>query len=161
PHDDPSAPAGPGAAARRGRLHLVGVPPSRGSRGDARADRTARPPLAPRLGGNPARAPPAPAPGVEAVSTPPAPRASRMRGGPRRERLLKEAIRLFGSRGYEATSLEAVASAAGVRKQTLLYYFPTKDALLEACVLETSRRVAQALTEALEAEASGARKTEA
>jgi TetR/AcrR family transcriptional regulator len=95
------------------------------------------------------------------MSTPPGRRASRMRGGARREHLLKEAIRLFGSRGYEATSLEAVASAAGVRKQTLLYYFPTKDALLEACVLETSRRVAQALTEALEAETSGAHKTEA
>ena len=95
------------------------------------------------------------------MSTPPARPASRMRGGARREHLLKEAIRLFGSRGYEATSLEAVASAAGVRKQTLLYYFPTKDTLLAACVLETSRRVAQALTEALEAETSEAHKTEA
>jgi len=74
---------------------------------------------------------------------------------------MEEAVRLFGKRGYEGTSLEAVATAAGVRKQTLLYYFPTKDALLEACVLETSRRVAEALTEALEEESSSSRKAEA
>jgi len=88
-------------------------------------------------------------------------RAQRMRGEARRHRLLEEAVRLFGKRGYEGTSLEAVATAAGVRKQTLLYYFPTKDALLEACVLETSRRVAEALTEALEEESSSSRKAEA
>jgi len=48
-----------------------------------------------------------------------------------------------------------------VRKQTLLYYFPTKDSLLEACVQETSRRVAQALYTALEEETSSSRKAEA
>jgi TetR/AcrR family transcriptional regulator len=37
----------------------------------------------------------------------------------------------------------------GVRKQTLLYYFPSKEALLEACVGAVSARVAQALAEAL------------
>jgi AcrR family transcriptional regulator len=84
-----------------------------------------------------------------------------MRGEARRQRLLEEAIRLFGKRGYEGTSLESVATAAGVRKQTLLYYFPTKETLLGACVIETSRRVAQALTEALEAETSSSRKAEA
>jgi AcrR family transcriptional regulator len=86
---------------------------------------------------------------------------TRMPGEARRRRLLEEAIRLFGKRGYEGTSLEAVATAAGVRKQTLLYYFPTKDALLGACVIETSRRVAHALTMALEAESSSSRKAEA
>jgi AcrR family transcriptional regulator len=83
-------------------------------------------------------------------------------GGEARKRLLlEEAVRLFGSRGFEGTSLESVASAAGVRKQTLLYYFPTKDALLQSCVEETSRRVAEALTEALEEETSSSRKAEA
>jgi TetR/AcrR family transcriptional regulator len=86
---------------------------------------------------------------------------TRMRGEARRRRLLEEAIRLFGTRGYEATSLEAVATAAGVRKQTLLYYFPTKEALLNASVIETSGRVARALTEALEAETSNSRKAQA
>jgi len=73
---------------------------------------------------------------------------------------MEEAIRLFGKNGYQGTSLDAVAKAAGVRKQTLLYYFPTKEALLEACVMETSQRVALALSEALEAETSTSRKAE-
>jgi TetR/AcrR family transcriptional regulator len=85
---------------------------------------------------------------------------TRTGGEARRRSLLEEAIRLFGQKGYEGASLEAVASAAGVRKQTLLYYFPTKDALLEACVVETSQRVANALAEALDAETSASKKAE-
>jgi AcrR family transcriptional regulator len=85
---------------------------------------------------------------------------SRTGGEERRRALLEEAIRQFGQKGYEGTSLDAVASASGVRKQTLLYYFPTKDALLEACVVETSRRVATALADALDAEASTSKKAE-
>ncbi|HEY3209037.1 MAG TPA: TetR family transcriptional regulator [Actinomycetota bacterium] len=85
---------------------------------------------------------------------------TRVGGEARRRRLMEEAIRLFGKNGYQGTSLDAVAKAAGVRKQTLLYYFPTKEALLEACVMETSQRVALALSEALEAETSPSRKAE-
>jgi TetR/AcrR family transcriptional regulator len=85
----------------------------------------------------------------------------RVGGAARRGRLMAEAIGLFGRSGYQGTSLDAVAAAAGVRKQTLLYYFPTKEALLEACVAETSQRVASALSDALEAETSGSRKAEA
>ncbi len=85
---------------------------------------------------------------------------TRVGGEARRRRLMEEAIRLFGKNGYQGTSLDAVAKAAGVRKQTLLYYFPTKEALLEACVMETSQRVALALSEALEAETSTSRKAE-
>lgn len=85
----------------------------------------------------------------------------RVGGAARRRDLMAEAIRLFGRRGYQGTSLDAVAAAAGVRKQTLLYYFPTKELLLEACVVETSQRVAAELVEALEAETSGSRKAEA
>ena len=86
---------------------------------------------------------------------------TRTGGEARRRRLMQEAIRLFGRLGYQATSLDAVASAAGVRKQTLLYYFPTKEALLEACVLQTSARVGKELFEALEEESSNPRKAEA
>ncbi len=86
---------------------------------------------------------------------------TRTGGEARRRRLLEEAVRLFGRRGYEGASLDAVATAAGVRKQTLLYYFPTKEALLEACVEEASARVATRLTTALEAEQDPSRKGEA
>jgi len=77
-------------------------------------------------------------------------RVQRMRGEARRHRLLEEAVRLFGKRGYEGTSLEAVATAAGVRKQTLLYYFPTKDALLEACLTAAGERLVLEIARALE-----------
>ncbi|TMK86052.1 MAG: TetR/AcrR family transcriptional regulator [Actinobacteria bacterium] len=86
---------------------------------------------------------------------------TRRGGEATRRRLLEEAIRLFGKNGYQGTSLESVAGAAGVRKQTLLYYFPSKESLLEACVAETSVRLAAALSEALEAETSSSRKAEA
>ena len=74
---------------------------------------------------------------------------TRPSGEARRRALIEEAVRQFGKKGYEGTSLEAVADAVGVRKQTLLYYFPTKDALLEACVHAVSARVAETLNSAL------------
>src|SRR5688572_13877234 len=51
-----------------------------------------------------------------------------------RARILEAAMRSFGSRGYEATSLDSLAVELGVRKQTILYYFPSKDALLDAVI---------------------------
>jgi AcrR family transcriptional regulator len=47
-----------------------------------------------------------------------------------RERILVAALAAFAERGVEATSLDAVANAVGVRKQTLLYWFPSKEQLL-------------------------------
>jgi len=80
---------------------------------------------------------------------------TRTGGEERRHQLITEAIRLFGSRGYDGTSLDAVAEAAGVRKQSLLYYFPTKDELFEACVEQVSFRVVEQLTHALEGTQEG------
>jgi TetR/AcrR family transcriptional regulator len=85
---------------------------------------------------------------------------TRTGGVARRSRLVGEAIRQFGRKGYDGTSLESVASACGVRKQTLLYYFPTKNALFDACLVEVSARVAAELTEALAAEEEPSRKAE-
>lgn len=53
-----------------------------------------------------------------------------------RERILDSALDLFGLRGVDATSLDDVAAAVGVRKQTVLYWFPSKDALVDG-VLES------------------------
>lgn len=47
-----------------------------------------------------------------------------------RDRILEAALEAFADRGVEATSLDAVAAAVGVRKQTLLYWFPSKERLL-------------------------------
>ena len=48
-----------------------------------------------------------------------------------RTALLDAAERLFFERGWEASSLEAVAGEAGVTKQTLLRHFGSKTGLLE------------------------------
>lgn len=73
-------------------------------------------------------------------------------GEERRRQLIQQAVALFGGRGYEGTSLDAVAEAAGVRKQTLLYYFPGKDDLFDACIDELADRLSIALERALEGE---------
>ncbi len=71
-------------------------------------------------------------------------------GEARRSTLVEEAIRQFGRDGYHGTSLESVASAVGVRKQTLLYYFPTKEALLAACLAAAGERLAREISAALD-----------
>jgi TetR/AcrR family transcriptional regulator len=75
---------------------------------------------------------------------------TRTGGEERRRQLIGDAVRLFGQRGFEGTTLEAVAEAAGVRKQTLLYYFPGKDELFDACIDELAERLATTLEGALD-----------
>ena len=41
------------------------------------------------------------------------------------------AVRTFAECGYEGTSIAAIADAAGLSKQNLMYYYPTKQALYE------------------------------
>jgi TetR/AcrR family transcriptional regulator len=71
-------------------------------------------------------------------------------GAERRSTLVEEAIRRFGRDGYQGTSIEAIASEVGVRKQTLLYYFPTKEALLEACLAAAGERLAEVIARSLD-----------
>jgi TetR/AcrR family transcriptional regulator len=70
-------------------------------------------------------------------------------GQERRSTLVEEAIRAFGREGYNGASIERIATAVGVRKQTLLYYFPNKEALLEACLAAAGERLAAEITAAL------------
>ena len=74
---------------------------------------------------------------------------TRTGGETRRHELIEEAIRAFGREGYNGASLDQIATACGIRKQTLLYYFPTKDALLAACLEAAGRRVGETIAEAL------------
>jgi TetR/AcrR family transcriptional regulator len=43
--------------------------------------------------------------------------------------ILREAVRLFAERGFEGTPIAEVAERAGLSKQNLMYYFPTKQVL--------------------------------
>lgn len=49
-------------------------------------------------------------------------------------RILAVATRLFGAHGYDATSIQAIAHDAGIRKQSLLYHYPSKEALRHAVI---------------------------
>jgi AcrR family transcriptional regulator len=48
-----------------------------------------------------------------------------------RDRILETALDLFGTRGVDAVSLDEIARTVGVRKQTVLYWFETKDVLVD------------------------------
>jgi AcrR family transcriptional regulator len=48
-----------------------------------------------------------------------------------RVRVAENGLRLFVRDGFEGTTLEAVAAAAGISARTLFYYFKTKEGLLQ------------------------------
>jgi AcrR family transcriptional regulator len=54
----------------------------------------------------------------------------------REEQILGIAARLFGTDGFERTSLRDIAEAAGITKAALYYYFPDKEALYDRVVLD-------------------------
>jgi AcrR family transcriptional regulator len=57
-----------------------------------------------------------------------------MPSAPTRERLVTEAMRLFGEQGYQATSVTQIEAASGLAPGSgaLYHHFKSKDALLEA-----------------------------
>lgn len=50
---------------------------------------------------------------------------------PTRDRIIDASIDLFGVRGVDAVSLDEIARHVGVRKQTVLYWFDSKDVLVD------------------------------
>lgn len=71
------------------------------------------------------------------------------------ERIVDTASDAFGSRGFEATSLDDLARSLGIRKQTILYWFPSKDAVLAACLDATAAELAGELERTLAGTAAG------
>jgi AcrR family transcriptional regulator len=72
-----------------------------------------------------------------------------------KDSILNAAERLFAERGYEATSLRAVTSVAGVNLAAVNYHFQSKDKLIEALFTRGMQRLNRkrtALLDALEAE---------
>jgi len=46
-------------------------------------------------------------------------------------RIAQTGLNLFAERGYDATTLEAIAEASGISPRTFFYYFKTKDEVLQ------------------------------
>jgi TetR/AcrR family transcriptional regulator len=71
------------------------------------------------------------------------------------DRILSAALASFATRGYEATSLDALAKGLDLTKQSILYWFPSKDAVLEAVIARSATDLSLALETALEAAGEG------
>jgi AcrR family transcriptional regulator len=81
--------------------------------------------------------------------------------GSTRERVLDAALASFGTKGFDATSLDQLAAELGVRKQTILYYFSTKVDLLDAVVDRAALDLTEALQDAVDRAGPGFARVEA
>lgn len=73
----------------------------------------------------------------------------------RREEILKTAVRLFASHGYNATSIEDILAAEKIAKGTFYYYFKTKEELLDAAIDTYIARMAEDLQQIVKSEGAG------
>ncbi|WP_028811925.1 TetR/AcrR family transcriptional regulator [Streptomyces flavidovirens] len=64
-----------------------------------------------------------------------------------RERLLQATVELVGERGYEATTLGAIADRAGAARGLISYYFPGKRQLLQSAVHRLMHRTLESALE--------------
>jgi AcrR family transcriptional regulator len=58
-----------------------------------------------------------------------------------RERILRAANELFAREGFSRVSMRAVATAAGVTKPALYYYFRDKESLFEECLADFNEQM--------------------
>jgi TetR/AcrR family transcriptional regulator, cholesterol catabolism regulator len=61
--------------------------------------------------------------------------------------MVAAATKLFNERGFEGTSVRAIAEAAGMHSGGLYSHFPSKEALLHRIVIETHKRQRAAIDE--------------
>lgn len=78
----------------------------------------------------------------------------RLRGEATRERILETARRLFGERGYEATSIELVLESSGMARGALYHHFASKAELFDAVAEEVFVEIAARADEAAAAAGS-------
>jgi AcrR family transcriptional regulator len=81
--------------------------------------------------------------------------------GDRSDRILDAALVSFGTRGYDATSLDALAAGLEIRKQTILYWFANKEAVLSRLIDRSAGELAEALEAGLRGSGEGWEKVEA
>ena len=77
------------------------------------------------------------------------------------ERILEAALESFGSKGSDATSLDALAVQLEISKQTILYWYPSKEALLEAVIARSADEITANLESALDGAGQGWERVEA
>ena len=65
---------------------------------------------------------------------------------PPRERLLREAARLFGDRGFDAVTTREICAAAGVNPGAIHYHFGDKDGLYAAVLRLPGQELSERLT---------------
>lgn len=65
------------------------------------------------------------------------------------DRILAAALAGFAHRGVEATSLDSLAAELGIRKQTILYWFASKEILLMAVIDHAVADLGDRLTDAV------------
>ena len=78
-----------------------------------------------------------------------------------KEKILDAALESFSTSGFDATSLDVVAKSLGVRKQTILYHFTTKKALLKAVVERAAGNLINSIEEVLNSDLKGWERIEA
>ena len=75
--------------------------------------------------------------------------ASARPSSPTAQRILAGALQAFGTTGIDGTSLDDLAGRLGITKQAILYWYPSKDALVDAvigfCIDELQGRFSRAL----------------
>jgi AcrR family transcriptional regulator len=75
--------------------------------------------------------------------------------GSTRDRILDAALGSFGTRGYEAVSLDQLGAGIGVSKQTILHHFGSKERLLDAVIDRSAGELSEVLERALAGAGSG------
>lgn len=66
----------------------------------------------------------------------------------RRQEILDTALRLFGEKGYEKTSITDIARAIGVAQGLCYRYFPSKEALFDSAIEQYADELAAQLANA-------------
>ena len=72
-----------------------------------------------------------------------------------KEQIVDVARRRFSEHGYSGTSLTEIADEVGIRRPSLLYHFPSKEALYRAVVLESFAEWSDLVDDAIEGPREG------
>src|SRR5215216_4862559 len=87
-----------------------------------------------------------------AAPTQPETQAKTRKGEQTRAQILETALQLFRERGYEETTMRAIAEAAGVAVGNAYYYFRSKEHLIQAFYERTHQEHLAASREVLDRE---------